>query len=203
MNKLFFMAALACMPLIGHAQNTWEEPEANEQGVRVNPDQKYLEGAVTTEEGRVVFRTTLKAPGKTAAQIYETLLSELTRMTKEEGQFEQSRVTISDKDSHSLSGSYQEWLVFKKTALVLDRTRFMYTISAECKDGEAEVTMSRLYYFYEEERDPQTLKAEDVITDEYGLKKDKQKLSRVYGKFRRKTIDRKDYIFNKFNKLLQ
>ena len=47
-----------------------------------------------------------------------------------------------------------------------------------------------------------TYKAEEWITDEYGLKKSKEKLSRVSGKFRKKTIDRKDYIFSRFEKLL-
>lgn len=169
----------------------------------MNPDQKYLEGAVPVVDGKVTFTTTIKAPGKSAGQIYRTVLAELTRMTKEEGQFEQSRVTLADSAKHMACASYQEWLVFKRTALVLDRTRFMYYILANCRDGEAEVKLTRVYYLYEEERDPQSLPGEEVITDEYGLKKNKQKLSRVYGKFRRKTIDRKDYIFNKLTKLLQ
>ena len=38
--------------------------------------------------------------------------------------------------------------------------------------------------------------AENWITDKYGLNKNKTKLSRMSGKFRKKTIDRKDEIFN-------
>jgi len=79
----------------------------------------------------------------------------------------------------------------------------MYNIIADCQDGKANVTLTRIYYYYDEERNPQTLKAEEWITDEYGLKKDKKKLSRVSGKFRKKTIDRKDYLFNKFAELLK
>ena len=37
----------------------------------------------------------------------------------------------------------------------------------------------------------------------YGLNKKQNKLARVSGKFRRKTIDRVDYIFNRFTQLLQ
>ncbi len=124
-------------------------------------------------------------------------------MTKEENQFEQSRIVLTDSVSHQIVASYQEWLVFKSTALVLDRTRLFYHIIADCKDGKADIKMTKIYYLYEEERDPQTLKAEEWITDEYGLKKNKRKLSRVTGKFRRKTIDRKDYLFDKFAKLLK
>jgi colicin import membrane protein len=73
----------------------------------------------------------------------------------------------------------------------------------ECEDGKAHIDMTRIYYIYDEERQPLTYKAEEWITDEYGLKKKKDKLSRVSGKFRRKTIDRKDYLFNKFAGILK
>ena len=68
----------------------------------------------------------------------------------------------------------------------------------DCRDGEATVKMTRIVYLYDEERDPQTYYANEWITDRYGLNKKKTKLARVSGKFRRKTIDRKDYLFEKF-----
>ena len=79
----------------------------------------------------------------------------------------------------------------------------MYNLDVKCLDGKADITMTRIYYLYEEERDPQTFRAEEWITDEVGLTKKKNKLSRVAGKFRRKTIDRKDYLFNKISELLK
>ena len=63
--------------------------------------------------------------------------------------------------------------------------------------------MTRIYYLYEEERNPTTFTAEEWITDRYGLNKKQTKLARVSGKFRRKTIDRKDFLFNKFASLLK
>lgn len=201
MKKILF-AILMCLPMTMTAQNTWEI-QKNENGVAANPDAKYLTGAVPVADGKVVFETTIEAPGKSAEQIYQTLRKCLNDMTKEENQFEQSRIVLTDSVSHQIVASYQEWLVFKSTALVLDRTRLFYHIIANCKDGKADIKMTKIYYLYEEERDPQTLKAEEWITDEYGLKKNKRKLSRVTGKFRRKTIDRKDYLFDKFAKLLK
>ncbi len=201
MKKILF-AILMCLPMTMTAQNTWEI-QKNENGVAANPDAKYLTGAVPVSDGKVVFETTIEAPGKSAEQIYQTLRKCLNDMTKEENQFEQSRIVLTDSVSHQIVASYQEWLVFKSTALVLDRTRLFYHIIADCKDGKADIKMTKIYYLYEEERDPQTLKAEEWITDEYGLKKNKRKLSRVTGKFRRKTIDRKDYLFDKFAKLLK
>ena len=183
------------------AQNTWEMPEAN--GQAVNPDQKYLVGAVPMVDGKVVFNTVVEAPGKSAAQIYAIVRQYLQSMTKEANQFEQSRIILDDSVNYEVAGSYQEWLVFKATALVLDRTRLMYNLDVKCQDGKADITMTRIYYLYEEERDPQTFRAEEWITDEVGLTKKKNKLSRVAGKFRRKTIDRKDYLFNKISELLR
>ena len=198
--RSMLIAMMACLPLMGMAQNSWETE--NTQGQQVNPDQKYLVGAVPVVDGKVQFTKEISAPGKSAAQIYDIILKYFTQLTKEDNQLEQSRIVGKDSINHSVAGSYQEWLVFKNKPLVLDRTRFMYTLTAQCEDGKATITMRRIYYYYDEERDPQTYLAEEWITDEYGLKKNKQKLSRVSGKFRRKTIDRKDYLFNKIATLL-
>lgn len=195
------MVILACLPLMAMAQNTWEMPD-EEETAKVNPDRKYLAGAVPERDGRVVFADTIKVPGKSAGEIYAVLKQAMTRMTKESNQLEMSRLAIADTTKHLLAATFQEWLVFKSSALVLDRTRLNYTLIARCYDGRAEVEMTRISYLYDEERTPQNFKAEEWITDRYGLKKNRQGLARVSGKFRKKTIDRKNYIFNKFEKLL-
>lgn len=200
MKKIILAAAL-CMPLSGVAQNTWEMPEASQS--TQNPDAKYLAGAVPEVDGKVVFQTTIQAPGKSAKQIYDIVENYLKKMTKEPNQTEQSRLTVAEPDLHQLVGTFQEWLVFKSTALVLDRTRFYYVLAVDCFDGRAEVSMTNIFYLYDEERVATTYKAEEWITDKWGLKKSQDKLSRVSGKFRRKTIDRKDYLFNKLESLLK
>ena len=192
---------MMCLPMALTAQNTWEMPEQDVQ--TTNPDQKYLVGAVPVVDGKVVFHTVVDAPNKSAKDIYAIVKSYMEKMTKEANQFEQSRIILDDPDNFEVAGTYQEWLVFKSTALVLDRTRLYYNLVVKCEDGKADITMTRIYYLYEEERAPQTFKAEDWITDEEGLTKKKNKLSRVSGKFRRKTIDCKDYLFNKFASLLK
>ena len=200
--KHFVIALLMLLPVAASAQdNTWEMPEASTT-TAANPDAKYLAGAVPEVDGRVLFSTTINAPGKSAKQIYDLLKAELIRLTKESNQFEQSRLTLSDSTNYQLAGSYQEWLVFKNRALSLDRTRMFYNIIADCSDGKAEIKLTRIHYLYDEERTPTTYKAEEWITDRWGLNKKKTKLARVSGKFRRKTIDRKDYLFNRFNNLL-
>jgi len=189
---------MLAMPLAIAAQdNTWEQVQVNSQ------DQKYLAGAVPEVDGHVVFTKTINAPGKSAKQIYELLRKDLQVMTKEPNQIEQSRLTLEDADNNRVVASFQEWLVFKNKPLNLDRTRFLYQIIADCKDGQADIKLNRIVYIYDEERDMTTYKAEEWITDQYGLNKKKTKLARVSGKFRRKTIDRVNYIFNRFTQLLQ
>ncbi len=197
---------MIALPMAATAQNTWEMPEEEEvaeKTVKVNPDAKYLAGAVPTVDGKVVFSTTLKAPNKSANEIYSILKKYMLRMTKEKNQFETSYLSIQDSVNHMLAGVYQEWLVFKSSGLSLDRTRFKYTLIAQCEDGKADITISRISYLYEEERNPQKYTAEEWITDENALRKSKQKLLPISGKFRRKTVDRKDYLFNKMQSLLK
>ena len=72
--KKFLITILALVPLTLWAQdNTWEHPEEEEEGTKeetVNPDQKYLRGAVPLVDGKVVFSKTIEAPGKSAAQTF-------------------------------------------------------------------------------------------------------------------------------------
>lgn len=196
--KKLLIVIMTLLPMAAMAQdNSWEQTQYN------NNDVKYLQGAVPEVNGRVVFSTTIQAPGKTAQQIYDLLKEDMTSITKESNQFEQSRIAYEDMEKKQIIGNYQEWLVFKNKPLSLDRTRLLYNLIADCRDGEATIQMLRIVYIYDEERDMQTLKAEEVITDKWGLNRKMTKLARVNGKFRRKTIDRKDYLFNRFTQLLQ
>lgn len=182
--------------------NTWERIEVEQQDT-ANPDAKYLEpDAVPLIDGKVCFKTTIAAEGKTAAQIYEILLAQLNKMTNEPNQITNSKVVLQNSEQHQLGAVFHEWLVFKNIALSLDRTQLNFTLQVDISDGKAEVTMTRISYDYDLERKPLHYTAEEWITDKYAVNKKRTKLYPVSAKFRRKTIDRKDFIFNKFNTLL-
>ena len=86
--------------------------------------------------------------------------------------------------------------MFSSSLLSLDRTRIYYQCRVECGAGECTVELSRIRYWYDEARDGGVrYRAEEIITDEFGLNKKKTKLARVVGKFREKTIDFKDQLF--------
>lgn len=114
-----------------------------------------------------------------------------------------SSLVKADTTDYELGARYEEWLVFRNNAISLDRTRFYYVLIAKCQNGKVTIEMCHIKYFYEEERNPQRYKAEEWITDEEAVNKKNTKLLPFSGKFRRKTIDRKDYLFDKLEGLLK
>lgn len=209
-RKYLWMMLMISMPMMSYAQNTWEENTENKNNeaevaagaVAVNPDQKYLEGAISLVDGKVVFTKTFEAPGKTAFQIYNIVGKYFQNITKEKIQIN-SRIVSADTTTYEIKASYEEWMEFKTQLLFPDRTRIYYTLRAVCQNEKVSVEMTHIKYFYDEFRKPQRLKAEEWIIDEESLNKKKTKLLPHSGKFRRATIDRKDVIFNNLEDLLK
>ena len=201
--KKLFIAILMAMPLIASAQdNTWERIE-QAQVVKDNPDAKYLvDGAVPVIDGVVCWQTTINAPGKTAKQIYDILYKQMDKMVNEPNQIANSAIVQDDKEKHELGAIFHEWLVFKNSTLSLDRTQLNFQLMVKYADGKADVKITHITYDYDLERKPVHYKAEEWITDKYAVNKKHTKLYPISAKFRRKTIDRKDFIFSKFNSLL-
>ena len=201
--KKFLIATLMAMPMIAQAQdNTWERIE-QVQEAKENPDAKYLaEGAVPEVNGKVCWQTTINAPGKSAKQIYDILYKQMEKMTKEPNHIANSVIALNDPENNELGAVFHEWLVFKNASLSLDRTKLNFQLIVKCADGKADVKMTGVTYDYNLERKPEHYQAETWITDKYAVNKKHTKLYPVSAKFRRKTIDRKDFIMNKFDSLL-
>ncbi len=164
---------------------------------------KYLAGAVPVVDGKVVFTLDLDVPEKNASEIYDIVYAFLDAQAKEDCQKEESGITLFNKTEHIIAARYSEWLQFRKSMVMLDQTEFNYTIIAYCADNHLKMTLERINYVYEENR-PDGIRetAESWITDERALNKKKTKLAPLTGKFRRKTIDRKDQIFATVTQLL-
>ena len=205
--KNILMLLLTLMPLTLWAQaNTWERPEEETEDVvqtqKTNPDEKYLKGAVPEVDGKVVFSKTIEAPGKSADEILSIVKKYMEKMTREKNQIN-SQIFNDDNKKYEVVGQYEEWLVFRSNAIMLDQTRLYYILTAQCENGKVNLTISRIQYLYEENRKPQRIKAEEWITDKEAVNKKNTRLYPISGKFRRKTIDRKDFLFNKFESLLK
>ena len=217
MKKIIF-TIMMCLPMTTYAQNVWERPdtgnkteqEKKEKPVKnvkdegPNPDAPYLAGAVTEKDGSVQWTLDLDIPGRDAQSIYDTMLKFLNELTKEENQLEGSTVALVNKKDHIIVATIREWLVFKDNFLSLDRTKFLYTLMANCQDGHLTVDMNRVSFRYKEKNDKETVfKAEEWISDKYALNKSKTKLYKGSAKFRRKSIDRKEFLFNAIKNLFK
>lgn len=184
----------------------WTAPQPAERASKAKPastaqaspnsDSRYLDGAVPEVDGKVVFTLDIDVPGKNAFQIYDITYNYLDQLAQGPDEFDESAVVLLNKDDHIIAARYKEWLTFSNNFISLDRTEFNYTIIAQCSDHHLHMMMERINYNYEEGRNTGfKTSAEKWITDKYSLNKKHTKLSKISGKFRRKTIDRKDEIF--------
>lgn len=180
------------------------KPAAQVNGAKLKEAPKYLEGAITfDEQGKIVFDTEIEAPGKSAAQLYDLVFDYMSGLTQDK-ESKASRMALVNKDEHIIVNTMDEWLVFSNTFISLDRTECKYNLIAKITDGKVSLSITHINYTYEEGR--QTgfkLPAEEVIIDKVALTKKKNDLARIFGKFRKKTIDRKDQIFNEIAALVK
>lgn len=178
---LLFIALLLALPL----------------SAQQSEDEKYLAGAVPVNEaGFVEFKKTYTVRNKSKGEIYHSLKEYTQReIVGGENHLEQARITEADSANGVIAASMEEYLYFKRKAWTMDRVRFYYQLVFEVTDSTYTVTMRNLHYLYDDVPSPQDYRAENWITDEEALNKAGTKLTRVAGKFRRFTIDRKDEIF--------
>ena len=180
------------------------KPAAQVNGAKLKEDPKYLEGAITfDEQGKIVFDTEIEAPGMSATQLYDLVFDYMSGLTQDK-ESKASRMALVNKDEHIIVNTMDEWLVFSNSFISLDRTECKYNLIAKITDGKVSLSINHINYTYEEGR--QTgfkLPAEEVIIDKVALTKKKNDLARIFGKFRKKTIDRKDQIFNEIAALVK
>ena len=178
--------------------------EKNANGAVLKADAKYMEGAITTNaEGKVEFTLDTDANGKSADEIYNIVYQYMSDLTQGENNIK-SRMALVNKDQHIIANTMDEWLVFSASFISLDRSEFRYNLVANITDNHLKLTLGRIVYNYEEGRNTGFKEtAENVITDKYALTKKKNDLAKIYGKFRRLTIDRKDQIFSDLTKLVK
>ena len=181
-----------------------EEKKTLANGSVLKDDPKYLQGAVTTNsDGKIEFVLNTDANGKSAQQIYDIVYSYMTSLTQGDQNIA-SRVALVNKSESIIANTMDEWLVFNNTFISLDRSEFKYQLVAKIADNSLQLTMCRLVYNYEEGRSTGFKESgENVISDKVALTKKKNGLAKLFGKFRRCTIDRKDQIFNEIAALVK
>ena len=182
MKKLTTIASLLlCLLLIGPAAQAQEK----------NEDARYLAGAVPEVEGKVVFTKEYCIPGMTQDEVFDRMLQWMDARLKENKN--DSRVLYSNKEKGQIVGTVDEWIVFSSNALSLDRTRLLAQFTVLCQPEACTFSVEKIRYIYREGEERYT--AEEWITDKYALNKSQTKLVRGLAKWRRKTVDYMDNLF--------
>ena len=181
--------------------------EKTAEGVVLKENPKYLAGAIQLNaEGKVEFVLDTQASGKSADEIYNIVFQYMSKLIKNEQNIN-SRIALvnrNNKNEQIIACIMDEWFVFNQSFISLDRTETKYQLVATISDNHLHLSMTRIVFNYEEGRSTGFKEpAENVITDKYALTKKKNDLAKIYGKFRRGTIDRKDQIFNDLTKLVR
>ena len=172
-------------------------------------DYKYLKpGAMPEQDGNVVFTLDLDVPALSAQQVYDRMYVALDTIANQECHIQDERsksgVVMVNKKEHSIVAQYHESMTFKKNFVVLDRTRFNYTVIAKCTDGHLHLTLERMTFLYEQGRPTEMrTSAEEWISDKEAINKKGTKLLPGSAKFRRSTIDRKDELFELITKMVK
>lgn len=168
-------------------------------------ESRYLVGAVPIVDSRVVFEKAFDAPTTTASTLYRVAQSVAEEMTvskalqKNSNILRKTRIEVDNAEQHTIILKMNEWLTFKRTALALDRAQITYTVVLVAEHGKLTATIKNISYINEAQEDTpkaEIIRAENWITDEHGLNKKQTKLAKISGKFRAKTIDRVNEVFD-------
>ena len=192
MKQIILFAALLCLPLclMAGKQNKDKDP-------------KYLLGAVPEVEGVVTFQKDFTVTDKSEQQIYNILLTYITDsiVGKAIQGKEQQYTRIISKENGTIVARVEEYMIFHKVFLNLDRTLFRYLLSAKVTGQKVNLIITQISYYYNEDQEGQNgvyYKAEEWITDKVAVNKAGTKLYPRSGKFRRMTVDRVQQIFEGF-----
>ena len=219
MNKYIFFFAAMIMATTANAQNVWEKPKTAEtqneeltlsqeraaqkaerkaeKDAKAKAEEKYLSGAVTEQNDKVVWAADFNFSGKSAQELYDATLNALTAMMGDEKMLDGSAVTLLNKNEKIIVAAGKQWITFRNSFLSLDRAKFNYTLIAKCSDGAVEVEMKRIFFMYDENngKGEYKLTAEEAINDKNALNKKKTKRVPGWAKFRRNAVDSKEEIF--------
>ena len=156
---------------------------------------KNSEEVIPVVNGKVTFEEIIPAEGYTANEIKDIVDKWIKERFVKPTVISAKQFTANNPKATIVKG--EEYLVFKKAALVLERARIYYYLTLTANDGSCTFNMSRITYWYDDEDDKGGIKmiAEDWITDNNAINK-KGKLKKFEGKFRNKTLELKEILVN-------
>ena len=196
MKKNILFAALMCwsLCLMAGKRDYYKDP-------------KYLLGAVPETEGVVTFQKNITVTDKSEQQVYDILLAYINNsiMSNAIPNQQYSRLISEEKGNGTIVARIEEYMTFSHVFLNLDRTRFRYLLSAKVTGQKVNLTITQVSYYYNEDREGKNgvnYKAEEWITDKVAVNKKGTRLYPRSGKFRMRTVDRVQEIFEGFKDAL-
>ncbi len=162
-------------------------------------DSKYLKGAVPEVNGIITFKKSFSVPGKSSQEVKNVMKTFVNDLVEKSIPAPGNFARIMEDNDEGIVARVCEWMVFTKKFMNLDRTRFRYQIDVSVKDTRVEMAIHQLTYYYGENVEGeggQIFKAEEWISDKEAMNKAQTKLYPKSGKFRRKTVDRMEEIFD-------
>ena len=195
--SLLMMANTAMADLLPIRDTRRQEKQAEQP--KPSKDQKYLLGAVPEKDGIVTFTKTFRVPDQSKADIYPVIDQYIKGLVVAGRQDLRTRIVSEEPDKGEVVAKVEEIMTFKKKFLNWDHTYFRYLISAQCTDeGRVTLTITQISYYYgfdQEGNNGENYRAEEWISDKTAVNKKGTKLYPRSGKFRRKTVDRVEEIF--------
>lgn len=165
-------------------------------------ESKYLAGAVPVVDGKVTFSRELQTQAPLSKkEAYKALSSWIAMYFNNADVLRRTNIGSNADEGHIEIGIVQ-YITFRSSTFVLDRTQIIYHLSIDINQSKVNVKMDEISYFYEEERAPTKYTAEEWITDEVSLNRKKNGFNRFQGKFRIKTIDLFDNLCNEISSAL-
>lgn len=161
---------------------------------------KYGKGAVPQDEnGDVYFTLTVDIPENISEDICYEILMNWAKGRFAQPYAQSGRILNEDSQTRRFIFHVDQIIVFKSTGFVADESKISYNFSVAVKNGQFTMTMTDIKYRYEEGREGggKAFPAEDWITDKEAYNRAGTKFLRSTGKFRIKTIDLKDQLFQR------
>lgn len=184
MKRLILFILLA-LPVLSIAQ------------INQNNMARYLE-PLPMEGTRIVFKDSLQFKGISAERVFEIAGNWADYyIAKFDKKFD-SRVAYKNTKTQSIAVLFNRDIIFKDIALILDKALMRCNIAIDIKDNKCIIKVLNIKYDYVDNGLTEKMNADEWIIDRYAVNRERTKLTRSFGKFRAKTVDAVDEIFDSF-----
>lgn len=158
-------------------------------------DSKYLQGAVPEVDGKIIFSKTIKINNTISDDKIFDLMNKWAQENYASPNSPKQRILLSNPTDKTIACRGEKDIIFKRSALSLDKTTVTYQLILQIESGECLATIKNIKYdYYDKGSNKDLYTAEEMISDKVAL--NGEKLNRYYDKFRTHTIDSINGIFN-------